>query len=291
MKQRVTDAALVIMLVVMHSLIISNIYAQQEFSIETTNMQIYRDGLVSIKQIANVEELYPQITIPLFSPTIENIIVLDQNQKIVDYELVDQNLTIFSLGATQISIEYETFSLTNKIAEVWSINIENLYEVSVSLPKNSTVIYLNQMPDAIDTQENIITVTLPPNQWEISYLLSPSSSGNSDNGNTDQNLFQLEYFIVIFIVLILLIIIIFFVRKTRKPNVKKIFKKYPQLSKEDKEVIQFLGENEGRAFEAEIRVRFPDLPRTSLWRLARRLERMEIVEIKKIGLENQVKLK
>jgi len=147
------------------------------------------------------------------------------------------------------------------------------------------------MPDAIDTRENIITFTLPPNQWEISYLLSPSSSGNSDNGNTDQNLFQLEYFIVILIVLITLISIIFFVRKKRKPNVKNIFKKYPQLSKEDKEVIQFLSENEGSAFEAEIRVRFPNLPRTSLWRLVRRLERMEIVEIKKIGLENQVKLK
>jgi uncharacterized membrane protein len=63
------------------------------------------------------------------------------------------------------------------------------------------------------------------------------------------------------------------------------------LKKEDREVIEFLAEKDGKAFEAEIRERFPDMPRTSLWRLVRRLERLEIVEIKKIGLENQVALK
>jgi uncharacterized membrane protein len=33
------------------------------------------------------------------------------------------------------------------------------------------------------------------------------------------------------------------------------------------------------------------MPRTTLWRLVRRLEGLEIVEVKKIGLENQVQLK
>ena len=81
------------------------------------------------------------------------------------------------------------------------------------------------------------------------------------------------------------------VRRRRGPNVEKILKAHPQLKKEDKEVIEFLAEKDGKAFEAEIRERFPDMPRTSLWRLVRRLERLEIVEVKKIGLENQVELK
>ena len=63
------------------------------------------------------------------------------------------------------------------------------------------------------------------------------------------------------------------------------------LVKEDIAVIEFLAEKDGKAFEAEIRERFPDMPRTSLWRLVRRLEGLELVEIKRIGLENQVQLK
>ena len=61
--------------------------------------------------------------------------------------------------------------------------------------------------------------------------------------------------------------------------------------KEDRAVLEFLAEKDGKVFEAEIRERFPDMPRTSFWRLIKRLEKLEIVEVKKIGLENQVILK
>ena len=102
----------------------------------------------------------------------------------------------------------------------------------------------------------------------------------------------IEYLIAAIVTVIaVVILIIFIIMRQRGPNVKKTVKAHPQLKKEDKEVIEFLAEKGGQAFEAEIRDRFPDLPRTSLWRLVRRLERLEIVEVKKIGLENQVQLK
>ena len=65
----------------------------------------------------------------------------------------------------------------------------------------------------------------------------------------------------------------------------------PRLNEDEKAVIQFLVDNDGKAFEAEIREKFPDIPRTSLWRLVKRLEKMGLVSIKKIGLENRVELK
>jgi len=37
--------------------------------------------------------------------------------------------------------------------------------------------------------------------------------------------------------------------------------------------------------------RYFDVPRTNLWRLVRQLEGLELVEIKRIGLENEVHLK
>jgi uncharacterized membrane protein len=74
-------------------------------------------------------------------------------------------------------------------------------------------------------------------------------------------------------------------------NVEKILKTNPYLKDEDKEVILFIAEKGGKVFEAEIRERFPDMPRTSLWRLVKRLEKLDIVKIKRIGLENQVELK
>ena len=64
----------------------------------------------------------------------------------------------------------------------------------------------------------------------------------------------------------------------------------PYLKNEDKDLLEFLCEKEGSAFESEIRNKFV-LPRTSLWRLIKRLEREDLVEIRKIGGQNLIKLR
>jgi uncharacterized membrane protein len=61
-----------------------------------------------------------------------------------------------------------------------------------------------------------------------------------------------------------------------------IFSKNSDLRVDDKEVIRFLSERGGEAFANEIRDRF-DIPRTTAWRMIRRLIGMGIVEEKKIG--------
>jgi uncharacterized membrane protein len=52
-------------------------------------------------------------------------------------------------------------------------------------------------------------------------------------------------------------------------------------------VVQFLAGKHGRAFEAEL-FEFLSLPRTTTWRLIKRLEGMEIVEVKKSRRQNIV---
>ena len=65
-------------------------------------------------------------------------------------------------------------------------------------------------------------------------------------------------------------------------NLDAIFSKNLDLRVDDKEVIRFLSERGGEAFANEIRERF-DIPRTTAWRMIRRLIGMGIVEEKKIG--------
>ena len=62
------------------------------------------------------------------------------------------------------------------------------------------------------------------------------------------------------------------------------------LKPEDKEILFYICDNEGAAFEGEIRNKFI-LPKTSLWRLIKRLEREDMIEVTKIGGQNLIKLK
>jgi uncharacterized membrane protein len=88
-----------------------------------------------------------------------------------------------------------------------------------------------------------------------------------------------------------IVLLFFFFRKKGSVSAEKVFRSNPYLRDEDKAVILFITEKGGKALEAEIRERFPEMPRTSLWRLVKRLEKMEIVTVRRVGLENQVELK
>lgn len=69
-------------------------------------------------------------------------------------------------------------------------------------------------------------------------------------------------------------------RKSLLDAVRLMKSEKPYLRNDDKELLDFLCEKEGSAFESEIRNKFV-LPRTSLWRLIKRLEREDLIEIRK----------
>ena len=279
-------------IIILFSIITAAAAGEPSFEVESSNLTVYRDGLVHVTQTLIVNELFPEVTLSLLSSSIENMIVLDENQMPVDYEINGGNLTVFTLGTEDILVEYDTIALTMKEAEVWTLIADNPYNQTVFLPQNSTVVFLSKMPTAIETSGTGITLSLHPGQWEISYILPLLPEDETKDNEAPWTTIPIEYLILAIVAVVAAILsAILIVRRKRGPNVEKILKANPQLKKEDKEVIEFLAEKEGKAFEAEIRKRFPDMPRTSLWRLVRRLERLEIVEVKKIGLENQVELK
>ena len=88
-----------------------------DFQVDSTNLQVYRDGLVHVTQTLTVNETLPALTFPLFGSSFDNFIVLDENNTVLDYDVSGTDLTVYSLGATTVSVQYDTPSLTSKTAE------------------------------------------------------------------------------------------------------------------------------------------------------------------------------
>jgi uncharacterized membrane protein len=109
---------------------------------------------------------------------------------------------------------------------------------------------------------------------------------------------------VVGVVLVSIVIIFgfFFVRSRRKPklleiknkerriDVERIFRGHKDLMPEEKQAVQFLAENNGEAFEADL-YDYVKLPRTTTWRLVKRLEGMGIIRISKFRRQNLVRVK
>jgi tetratricopeptide (TPR) repeat protein len=75
----------------------------------------------------------------------------------------------------------------------------------------------------------------------------------------------------------------------REIDLDKIFWHHQDLRLDDKEVIRFIAESGGEAFASEIRDRF-DIPRSSAWRLIRRLVSSGIAEEAKVGNQSLVRI-
>jgi uncharacterized membrane protein len=73
------------------------------------------------------------------------------------------------------------------------------------------------------------------------------------------------------------------------PDKETIYKLKPELRQDDKDIVAFISEKGGQVFESELRKKFL-MPRTTMWRAVKRLEREDIIEIEKVDQQNLIKL-
>ncbi len=79
-------------------------------------------------------------------------------------------------------------------------------------------------------------------------------------------------------------------KKKRQIDIERIFREHKDLMPEEKQAIQFLVDNNGEAFEAEL-YDYVKLPRTTTWRLVKRLEGMGIIQTSKFRRQNLIRVK
>ena len=78
-------------------------------------------------------------------------------------------------------------------------------------------------------------------------------------------------------------------RRTREIKVQEILEKRRHLRLEDREAIEFIASAGGEVFEAELREHFK-LPKSTVWRMVKRLKREGLVEVEKVGGQNLIRL-
>ena len=98
--------------------------------------------------------------------------------------------------------------------------------------------------------------------------------------------------------LVLVALLLFSLRKKEKNqlghemriiDLERLFSQNTQLRLDEREVIKFIAEAREGVFVSELRQRF-DIPRSSTWRMIRRLEDNEIIETRPVGRETFVQI-
>jgi uncharacterized membrane protein len=322
-------------------------FSQVTSTPETLSLIVYSDGIVHVTYSLLVDQIVPSVNVTMFSLLYENIIVVDENNTFLDYSLDAPTIVVDSLGASSIRLEWDAIDLTNKTSGIWAMTINAPIAFTVTLPKNTTILDMSEVPIEITFIDQQAILTMPSNLQTISYIVGTitpkeraretldtvaaiianiaasgvNTAAAEDILQTAETAFstgnyaeaekfandalelayelqdQAQSFPTPLLLLasgsaVSLTLGLFLVRRRReeKIDVEAVLREYPWLRSDQREVVRFLAEKRDGIFESDLRKAF-DLPKSSMWRLIKRLEDEEIVTVRQLRGQNYIELK
>ena len=266
---------------------------------------IYPDGTTHVSTEIEIDPFLTDFELNLFGGTIDNLVVIGDNEFLLDAEIIENFALIQTFGSSVITIEYDIHDLVSKQGKLWTFSLDSPSDFKLLLPQNSAIVGMTNLPINMEIINDQNQLTLSSGKTEIDYFFSINSLNNTYvEPKTEIDYFP--YVIIIGTVLSILIGIIIFIKNKQKNHnsveqiqiskqnnildLETIFTLKPDLREDDKELVKFIFNNEGKALESELRKKFLQ-PRTTMWRAVKRLEREGIIEIEKKDLQNLVKLR
>jgi len=265
---------------------------------------IYPDGSTHISAEIDIDPFLTDYELNLFGSTIDNLVVIGDNEFLLDTDIIDNYVLIQTFGSSVISIEYDIHDLVSKQSKLWTFSLDSPSNFTLLLPQNSAIVGMTNLPINMEIINDQNKLTLPSGKTEIDYLFSNTISNPIPDPKTETNYFS--YAIIGGVLIIILIGAVIIIRtKQKNPksvnhnpiteknnilDIETIFKLKPDLREDDKELVKFIFNNGGKALESELRKKFLQ-PRTTMWRAVKRLEREGVIEIEKKDLQNLVKLR
>jgi len=274
-------------------------------SIKSLDLTIYPDGTTHVYSEISVDSLEPDFEVNLFGPTINNFVAEDENGFLLSGQIEGNKATVETLGSSKLSIDYDVHDLVSKEGRIWSFILDSPTDFTLLMPKNIVIVGMSNIPLNMELENEQSKLSLPSGPIEINYFFGVSNPIPTPTVPESDN----SIFLIIGAVVIAGVIAVVFMKLVKlspqkkisdtdqlekieeKPlDVETIFSSKPDLREDDKELINFISANGGKAYESELRKKFLQ-PRTTMWRAVKRLERYGIVEIEKKELQNLVILK
>lgn len=291
---------LVILLIIFLST--PNIVSAQTQILNSLTLTIYLDGFTQIDQIIELNQPVLSFNLTFLAKTCQNLLVIDENGLPLEYSITGNDAVIYNVGSTKIDISYLTQDLTSKMGKYWTLSIDYPESKVIVFPKNSSIISINSVPDLIESTDDSLRLTMPSGLTEVTYTADHFSDEQNKNTVEGSSFNQWPLAVVVLALSLTVPITLagfwLLKRNKNKPKPKteepsnevdleKLFRRHRELSQDETKVLNFLASKHGKAFEAEV-FELLNLPRTTTWRLIRRLEGLEIVYVKKSRRQNIV---
>src|SRR5207245_11685330 len=104
-----------------------------------------------VNQTLSLPQNVTSVGLPLFAKQVGNVLAVNQDGSPVSYSINGGNITLYTLGATKISLSYDTDALTTKQGTVWQMTFTSISDTSLTLPFESTLLSFSSTPPSLST--------------------------------------------------------------------------------------------------------------------------------------------
>ncbi len=280
--------AMFLLLCILYVLATSNIYAQQSVVID-----ISEDGVVSVEIHEYFDEGLQTVKVPV-EPIPETIIAIADGAPIpVMYE----NYTLYLIVQKPSSIEISYIANTSILDSIFYLMIKTNTTITLRMPIVSTVLLTVPREIISYKREDDMLILIIRGPQELRYTLRPQqitppllTQTTPTNTQTTQQTPQpstvqpSHIWIPIAIPAIAIATaIIYMKRRGGQRELAEI------LSDVDIAIIKILNSKGGSALQTELQDEI-NIPKTTLWRHIKKLEKLGILKIEKVGLQNRIVL-
>ncbi|MFA4640055.1 helix-turn-helix transcriptional regulator [Pyrococcus kukulkanii] len=247
-------------------------------SAQLITLTVYPDGYVKVEYEITPSNYSTQVIVPILGEHYEDLVVEDENGNPLQFIVSNSSILIYPGNAKLVVASYYTPDLTSKKGVVWTLNVSLSSPFTVVLPKDSIIVDLSDIP--LKIAEN--TIEMPPGDQSISYTL-PHEEAKENRW----------VYLLLASVILAIVLGAHFMKGRGKSITREEFEKMLNgldLTDEEKKALVYIFGRGGRCSQAEVREAI-GIPKTTAWRMFKRLERKGLVRILKGKKENWVELK
>ncbi len=220
------------------------------------------DGWCKVEEVLDVSDVVMEVPL-LGDPSY--ITVLDEEGLPLNYTIENQTLVVDAGASTLLNITYDTQSLTSKQGMVWSFNLtENLSSpIRVKLIGAPDIVGISSIPLSIKEGSNYLEFVMRT-PFSIEYVYTSPPVENKE---------ETPYLYVISIIVALIVAFLWWFNAKRRSRRTEY-----SLDSVDLSILSTL--TSGDKTLSELR-RELSIPKTTLWRRAKRLEENKLLKIRK----------
>ena len=173
-----------LVLLILASLTLPVAYAQ-EITPTSLEITVYSDGTAKAVYDLEADPTEVRVNVELYGAPYSNLVIRDEEGNPLGYTVNGVNVTIDSIGALGLDIQYITSSLTAKYGSLWELNLTAPAETRIVLPSGASIVDLVTFPTNIGVLDGKTYMDFDTGDVSIYYILGlPSIAVEADEAIT-----------------------------------------------------------------------------------------------------------